>query len=116
MATSRNRIRRWLRRHRLYTGRITHVRHFEEGEELPEPPGPDELAVVGPPDRPSYAVLDCPCGRGHTVRLPLSLGGAPGFQLDERGEAPTIVPAVRRSNEDGDACHFWVCDGSFYWI
>jgi len=110
-------IRRWLRRTRIFTGRISRVVYYDEFSDLPDVPRPNELAVAGSPDRAKWALLDCPCGRGHTILLTLSTIDTPHWtvSLDPRDQ-PTLSPSVDRNRDKPDRCHFWLRSGEIHWV
>lgn len=112
---SANCLRRWLRRTKIYTGSIATVTIYNERDDLPDVPGAGELAVAGSLDRPKWALLDCPCGRGHTILLPLQKSANPRWALtvDPQGR-PTLSPSVDRISEG--RCHFWLRDGRIQWV
>jgi Family of unknown function (DUF6527) len=109
----RNRIRRWLRRHGIYTGRVGHLRFYPERNDLPELPRPNELAVAGTAEHPKWALLDCPCGYGHTILLPLSGPHAPLWSLSVSNGLPSISPSIDR--QDSRRCHYFLRDGKILW-
>ncbi len=113
MSTSR--LRRWLRRTKIYTGSITRVTIYAERDDLPEVPKAGELAVAGNLERLKWALLDCPCGHGHTILLPLQKTANPHWSLsvDDSGR-PTLSPSVDRVAER--RCHFWLRDGRVQWV
>jgi len=110
-----NRIRRWLRRRDVFTGRITEVAFYGEKDDLPDVPKASELAVAGSLENPKWALLDCPCGNGHTVLLPLQRSSPQHWSLtvDPRG-SPTLSPSIDREAER--RCHYWLRDGRITWV
>ncbi|MEJ7784635.1 MAG: DUF6527 family protein [Solirubrobacteraceae bacterium] len=72
------------------------------------------LLVGGTRDKPKWALLECPCGTGHRITLPLRMPGRANWQLevDDRG-VPTIRPSVDDRREL--RCHFWLSDGEVEW-
>jgi hypothetical protein len=111
----KNVLRRWLRRHGIYTGRVTRVRYYREHSDLPEVPRANELAIAGTPDFPKWALLDCPCGKGHTILMPLSSTANPRWGVTTRGDRPTIYPSIDRNRDACVRCHFWIRDGAVVW-
>jgi len=113
---SQNRVRRWLRRRGIFTGQITRVRYFAERHDLPDVPKASELAVAGSKEFPKWLLMDCPCGYGHTLLLPLSRSLNPHWSLnvDESG-VPSISPSVDRNRDQDTRCHFWLRDGKIHW-
>lgn len=113
---SQNRVRRWLRRRKIYIGRIARVRYFAERHDLPDVPRANELAVAGSKSFPKWVILDCPCGAGHTILLPLSRSIIPHWTLSTGASgAPSISPSVDRNRDRGVRCHFWLRDGEVHW-
>ena len=92
---STNRVRRWLRRTRIYTGSINKVTLGAERDDLPEVPKAGELAVAGSLERPKWGLLDCPCGHGHTILLALQKTANPHWSLSVDVERQTIPPSNR---------------------
>jgi hypothetical protein len=112
---SPNGLRRWLRRADLYTGPITHVKTYGERDDLPDIPKAGEMALAGTLDKPKWALLDCPCGRGHTILLPLQPAANPRWSLSVgKSGRPTLSPSVDRVAER--RCHFWLQDGRVRWV
>lgn len=113
----KNTFRRWLRRRRLYTGRLTRVRYYPERHDLPDVPRANELAVAGNPQSPKWLLLDCPCGNGHTILLPLATSRTPRWSVLTRVNAkPSISPSIDRNRHEGTRCHFWVREGKIRWV
>lgn len=114
---SQNRLRRWLRRRGLFTGRITHVRYYAERHDLPDVPKANELAIAGSEEYPKWLILDCPFGHGHTILLPLSRSLKPHWTLRiESADRPSISLSVDRNRDQGTRCHFWLRDGKVQWV
>jgi len=111
----KNVIRRWLRRRGLYTGRLTRIRYYAEHSDLPEVPRANELAIAGTPERPKWALIDCPCGHGHTVLMPLSATSNPRWTVSADDHGPSIRPSIDRNREAGTRCHYWIRNGAVIW-
>lgn len=112
----RNRFRRWLRRHGVFTGRVDRVSYFSERHDLPDLPRANEIAIAGTRDNPKWALIDCPCGRGHTVLLPLSTSKYPHWELSfDRLMNPSFSPSIDRDRDQGIRCHFWIIKGEVRW-
>jgi len=113
----KNVLRRWLRRHGFHTGRLKHVRYYAEHSDLPVVPRANELAIAGSPEHPKWALMDCPCGHGHTILMPLSRTANPRWTItvNERGR-PTIFPSIDRNRNAGVRCHFWIRNGLVVWV
>ncbi len=113
---SKHAVRRWLRRARIYTGAVDRVVYYQEYSDLPEQPAPNELAIAGTRGRPKWALIDCPCGRGHTILLTLSTNDMPHWTvgLDDKS-LPSLSPSVDRNRGKPDRCHFWLRHGKIQW-
>jgi hypothetical protein len=109
-------ISRRLSRNRFRTSPIERVSYFTEADELPECPRIDELAVAGTRAHPKWALLDCPCGKGHTILLGLDSQRTPRWTLSiNKSRRPTLYPSVDRIS-DGRRCHFWLRNGEIEWV
>lgn len=112
---SSNRVRRWLRRHGMYTGRISKVIYVAERHDLPDLPAANTLAIAGSMERPKWILFDCPCGYGHVVLLPTSpVQGRASWNLDVSTIGPSLHPSIDRT--DGVRCHFWLRGGVVHWV
>lgn len=113
---NRSRVRRWLRRRGIYTGRITKVRYYEQRHDLPDIPKANELAIAGTKESPKWLLLDCPCGHGHTVLLPLSKSHSPHWKLElDDSRLPSVFPSIDRNRFEGVRCHYWLKEGQIDW-
>lgn len=111
-----NRLRRWLRRRGIYTGRLRRVAYVATQAELPDVPRASEMAVVGTTEAPKWLLIDCPCGYGHTILLPLSRRMQPHWSLEISGAGrPSVHPSIDRNRDEGVRCHFWIRDGEVQW-
>lgn len=114
---NKNRFRRWLRRRGIYTGRFTRVAYYAEHSDLPEIPKANELAIAGSATNPKWALLDCPCGRGHTILLSLSKSEKPHWSVStDAKRQPSIYPSIDRNRYEGVRCHYWLKDGRIRWV
>jgi hypothetical protein len=110
-----NRVRRWLRRTNIYTGPIAKLKAYGEYDSLPTVPRAGELAIAGTLQKPKWALLDCPCGNGHTILLSLQATTIPHWSLTlGKSRRPTLAPSVDRVAER--RCHFWLQDGRVTWV
>jgi hypothetical protein len=97
--------------------------HFRRIARVPELPDmPDELAadiiyVVGSEAAPKWAVLLCPCERGHPVTLRLQPGRS-SWRVTHGRRDPSIYPSidVRGDWKGGARCHYWVRQGEVHWV
>jgi len=62
-----------------------------------------------------WAVLACPCGRGHTLELNLASPARAQWTLTtSTSDQPSLHPSV---DFKGDRrCHFWLRDGVVRWV
>lgn len=90
--------------------------YYEERHDLPEVPRANEIAVAGTREFPKWLLIDCPCGHGHTILLPLSTRMQPHWSLRiDEGGRPSVRPSVDRNRYEGVRCHFWIRDGRVHW-
>lgn len=106
-------LRRWARRHHIYTGRINRVRYYPERHDLPEVPPANTLAVAGTRERPKWILMDCPCGHGHTNLLPAGRSPGSTWLLSAASAGPSLSPSIDRRAET--RCHYWLRDGRVEW-
>jgi hypothetical protein len=102
---------------RLIPGRprIDRTAFYASHAELPASLPRHQLALVGgAPERPKWAVFECPCGVGHRIAVPLGSRRQPTWRviLDD-GAQPSLSPSI--DSNDGRRCHFWVRDGRIEW-
>ncbi len=105
-----NATRRWRRRPRARYARVVEARSREN---LPAALHPRRIYLVGSPTK--WAVLECPCGRGHQIQLNMAHAGRPRWSLthDARGR-PSLSPSVDVLAEQ--RCHFWLRQGATHWV
>lgn len=109
----RDRLTDCWRRRRLTRPRVKRVVYFEGRSDVPEVLARDTLAVVGTRRRPKWAVLECPCGRGHQLVVSLSQQHRPYWRLDEDRRGPSLAPSI--DSHRPYRCHFWLRDGQIMW-
>lgn len=82
-------------------------------DDLPATLHARRIYVVGSPNK--WAVLECPCGRGHQIQLNLAHAGRPRWSVtfDGRG-GPSISPSVDIRGDQ--RCHFWLRQGTTRWV
>ena len=91
--------------------RYTQVVVVAGRSDLPTSLHPRRVYQLG--QRGKWAVLDCPCGRGHLLELNMAQPGRPQWTLRENG-APSLFPSVDFRGER--RCHFWLRDGRVAWV
>lgn len=75
---------------------------------------PRMLIVIGGPGFQKWCYLQCPCGCGETIMLPLMPNQKPRWHVEiDRWTLPTVYPSVRRL--DGCYSHFWIRRGTIEW-
>lgn len=102
-------LREWLRR---IFGKPSHY----IASTIPEPPDvvrPWRLYLIGEPKAYWLAVLQCPCGCGDAIQLPLSGRSSPRWTFSGSPDAPSLRPSVRRST--GCRSHFILRGGHVVW-
>ena len=82
--------------------------------DLPADMNPRRLYQLGEPGK--WAVMTCPCGRGHAIELNLMHAGRAQWRVDSEsgGGAPSLRPSVDVQAER--RCHFWLRDGRVRWV
>lgn len=62
-----------------------------------------------------WAILDCPCGRGHTIELNLANPARTRWKVttNQSGQ-PCIHPSVDYQGQP--RCHYWLRDGRVHWV
>jgi Family of unknown function (DUF6527) len=101
------------RRARSRPLRFTEVIYYDSVGDLPSRLSTNVLAVVGTGRQRKWAIFECPCDRGHQVRLSLQLSHRPRWRLSLRRGLPCLYPSVWVNKPNG--CHFWVLDGRVLW-
>jgi hypothetical protein len=97
-----------------------HFRRIIRVLELPDVPDEltaDTIYVVGSEAMPKWAVLRCPCERGHSVTLRLQPGRS-SWRITEGRGGPSVYPSidVRGDWKGGTRCHYWVRHGVVHWV
>lgn len=106
-------LRGWWRRRRWSHPEIKKVSYYESQAEVPERLPADTLAVVGTAERPKWAILKCPCGRGHVLTVNLSRMRRPRWRLAVDDAGPTLSPSIDYVGDH--RCHFWLREGRVSW-
>lgn len=81
---------------------------------LPETIGPRDFLVVGTRGRPKWAILDCPCRRGHLIEVCLQEAIDPHWTLRTQRGRPTLNPSIHLQGDR--SCHFVVRRGTVRWV
>lgn len=103
----------WWRRHHRGSPKIHKVRVYKSAAALPEQLPRRVLAVAGDPA--AWAVMECPCGTGHQLKVRIrAFGQATVWDLDQAEGRPTLYPSVD-SDSPGRRCHFWLRNGRVIW-
>lgn len=62
-----------------------------------------------------WAFLECPCGCGETIELPLSSRAKPSWRITSGPEGtPSLHPSIWRTG--GCKSHFWLTDGQVRFV
>lgn len=70
------------------------------------------LMLIGEPSK--WAVMTCPCGRGHDINLNLANAGAPQWRVTDT-RRPSLSPSIDVQDPAG-RCHFWLRNGRVHWV
>ena len=71
------------------------------------------LILVGRPAK--WALLRCPCGRGHDISLNLSQPETVRWRIDSSRRQPSLHPSVDVHGSDF-RCHFFLRFGKVEWV
>ena len=104
--------RRTLRTHAR--SRITNIITVASRAELPEDLHPRCIYILGG-KTPKWALLDCPCGRGHIIELNLTNPARTRWKVtsNEVGQ-PSVHPSIDYQAQP--RCHYWLKDGRIHWV
>jgi hypothetical protein len=93
---------------------ITKVIKVPSRADLPDILHPQRLYLLGGAT-PKWAVLDCPCGRGHTIELNLANPARTRWKVttNNAGE-PSVHPSIDYQAEP--QCHYWLRNGRIHWV
>lgn len=80
-------------------------------DQLPARMHPRRVYVLGSPAK--WAILECPCGRGHQIQLNLAHPGRAQWTLMNDAKGPTLRPSI--DVRDARRCHFWLRNGTVEW-
>ena len=94
--------------------RITRVVTVAGRAELPEGLNPRRVYLIGTTP-PKWALIDCPCGRGHVVELNLANPARIRWKVTtSKTGQPSIHPSIDYRGQP--RCHFWLKDGRIHWV
>lgn len=94
--------------------RITRVITITNRAELPEDLNPRYIYLLGA-TRPKWALLDCPCGRIHTIELNLANPARTRWQVTTtKTGQPSIHPSIDYRGQH--RCHYWIKNGRVHWV
>lgn len=93
--------------------RITRVITVGSRSDLPEDLHPRRVYLLGA--TPKWALLDCPCGRGHTIELNLANPVRTRWRFTtNRDGHPSIHPSIDYQGQPH--CHYWLREGRIDWV
>jgi hypothetical protein len=105
-------IDNWRRRALSRRPRFIQLQHVATRVEVPNPLPRRRIVVVGTPAK--WAVMPCPCGRGHVLNVNLGHARLPRWRID--GEyRPSVHPSIDIKNPAG-RCHFCIRRGRVTWM
>jgi len=94
--------------------RITRVITVAGHAELPEDLHPRCLYVLGT-KIPKWALMDCPCGRGHRIELNLGNPARTRWKVTtNKSGQPSVHPSIDYQGQP--RCHYWLKDGRIHWV
>lgn len=94
--------------------RVTRIIAVAGRAELPEDFHPRRLYLLGA-TTPKWALLDCPCGRGHTIELNLANPARTRWTVTtNKAGQPSVHPSIDYQGQP--RCHYWLTDGLIHWV
>lgn len=116
LTNARTRVVRAYRRARNghAESRINQLVVLADRSGLPEGLDPRCIYVLGV-TTPKWALLDCPCGRGHTIELNLANPARTRWSVttNDTGQ-PSVHPSIDYRGQP--RCHYWLRDGRIHWV
>lgn len=104
----------WWRRRRRNSARIDRVERYSSASVLPEHLNRHVVAIAGDP--PAWAVMECPCGNGHRLKVRVrARDHATVWILDEGVDGPSLRPSIDFNSAER-RCHFWLRNGRVTWV
>ena len=101
------------RRLRLTRPRIDNVSYIASPTDAPDDIDRHTLIVVGNERFQKWALLECPCGRGHRLTVSLQRSHRPSWRLAIGARGPSLLPSI--DSRGAWRCHFWLRDGRVRW-
>lgn len=94
--------------------RVTRIVAVANRADLSEFLNPRRIYVLGSATA-KWALLDCPCGRGHTIELNLANPARTRWKVtaNKTGQ-PSVHPSIDYQGQP--RCHFWLKDGRIHWV
>ncbi|MHB1090840.1 MAG: DUF6527 family protein [Ilumatobacteraceae bacterium] len=103
------------RRLRLTPARYPNTKTVTRRSDLPQNLHRRILYIIGNSTDLKWIIFMCPCGRNHQIDLSTSSEPTVAqWRLDDEKRSPTIHPSV--DIQANRRCHFWLRDGSVYWV
>lgn len=94
--------------------RITHVINVADRADLPGDLHPRCVYLLGG-STPKWALLDCPCGSGHTIELNLANPARARWKVTtSQAGRPSIHPSIDFQGQP--RCHYWLRNGRIHWV
>jgi hypothetical protein len=108
-------VQTYRRARRHARSRITQAVTVPSRADLPDSLHPHRIYLVGGSTAPKWALLDCPCGRGHTIELNLANPSRTRWNVTttNTGE-PSVQPSIDHQGEP--RCHYWLRAGRIHWV
>ena len=104
-------IDKW-RRLRITSARYKQLRYYSSQSDVPDTLRRRSIAIVGSPSTPKWAILECPCGRGHRIAINLSMSRQPHWSVQDDPDGITITPSIDSTTY---GCHYSICHGRTKW-
>jgi hypothetical protein len=114
LTSARNRAINLARRlRRRPRAKLTRIITLAGRNDLPPNLNPRRVYQLGEPGK--WAVMTCPCGRGHVIELNLAHPGRARWSVTaDAAGAPSVRPSVDVQSEH--RCHFWLQSGRIVWV
>lgn len=89
------------------------VGYADAGDEVPDTIPYRGVVLVGTPQRPTWAALDCPCRSGHRLLVNLDASRYPHWKISSQPRL-SLWPSID-SVAQGRRCHFVLSKGTIRW-
>lgn len=106
-------VRAYRRARRTARARYTQAIAVTSRADLPETLHPRRIYLLGGTTL-KWALLDCPCGRGHVIELNLANPTRTRWKVSTRSSGPSLHPSIDYQGET--RCHYWLRDGRIDWV